>query len=162
MKPKVVIVDEDEHFAGRLCRLLLRRGYDAAHERKCEAVMASIFETGTVDVVLLGRPYSSRGQWFFLDALAGCEDPPAVIVMVASGDFHHAISGMKRGAFDDLIMPFELSELEAKIQRALAARGKRRRPDGRRGSIRKRLEEVFMEAALAEANLDGFRRRGGK
>jgi DNA-binding NtrC family response regulator len=56
---------------------------------------------------------------------------------------------MKRGAFADLLIPFDLEDLLAKVREAGAK--KKSKKGKKKKSIRKRLEDLMVSATLAES-----------
>ena len=52
-------------------------------------------------------------------------DGPLVIIMTAQNTFENAIEAMKRGAFDYLTKPFDLTQVEALVEKARRVRGLR-------------------------------------
>ena len=51
-----------------------------------------------------------------------CTRPTSVILMTAFGSVHTAVEAMKNGAFDYVQKPFEIEEMEVKIEKALELR----------------------------------------
>ncbi len=52
-------------------------------------------------------------------------DGPLVVIMTAQNTFENAIEAMKRGAFDYLTKPFDLTQVEALVEKARRVRGLR-------------------------------------
>jgi two-component system, NtrC family, nitrogen regulation response regulator GlnG len=64
---------------------------------------------------------------------------PLVVIMTAENTFDHAIEAMKRGAFDYLTKPFDLSQVQALVEKALRLQELRHEVAG----LRRRMGDVF-------------------
>ncbi len=79
--------------------------------------------------------------------LKNMNSPIEVITLNIPSALRYSIESMKLGAFDDVIMPFDLDELARKISKALKkARSRKGGP-----SLRRRLEDLAASVAFAEA-----------
>lgn len=143
-------MDGDEEFRDRLAELLRRRGYVVFTAGSPEDV--SPFGPVEVDVVLAGQSVLEGHDKIF-DALSYLKPPPEVILMLTFGSIQSAIAGMKKGVFDDIYVPFEISELEDKIVKAYNARREKARRLKRK-SLKQKLEDIFVRATFAEANVE--------
>lgn len=152
MQPRVLIVDEDEEFRERVVGLLQKRGYWILGVSNINEAIGTLTRDLDIDVILVGRQHSHGVNESLFDVLIRMDAPPEVILILTSREIHYAISAMKKGAFDDIYMPFEMSELEEKIQKARKTRQKKIRARKRK-SLRKRIEDIFVAATLAEANV---------
>ncbi|SFM63511.1 response regulator [Thermodesulforhabdus norvegica] len=151
MNPRVLIVDGDEDFRDRLAELLERRGYRVSTAGSVDEFLQDAGKE--IDVIVAGQYVLNGHESNLFNALDHIEPPPEVILMLRSGSIRSAIAGMKKGVFDDIYVPFEISELEEKIRRAFNSRQKKAlRFRGR--SLKKRLENIFVAATFAEANVD--------
>ncbi len=69
-----------------------------------------------------------------------------VITLNGSGNMALSIDGMKRGAFDDLLIPIDINSLIQRIKTAYA----RKKENEKRGPL-KGFQKVMMAATFAEA-----------
>ncbi|MBC7360043.1 MAG: response regulator [Desulfacinum sp.] len=153
MAVRLLVVEEDERFRGSLCAWLRRRGYGVL-EADGQQEALGLLEAEPVDVVLLGCREDSGQGWVLLDQTRAMDVP--VILLVPKGRVQLSMEGMRRGAFDDLFVPFDWQALEDRIRAAGAARREPRRP---RKSLKQRWEDLMVAAAFAEAGAPDVARR---
>lgn len=149
MTISLLVVEEDDQFRSSLSAWLRRRGY-AVLEADGQEQALGILDGEAVDVLLLGCHTGEGQEWILLDQTKQMPVPPPVILLVPTGLVHLSIEGMKRGAFDDLFVPFDGKTLEERIQEAFKAKEALRK---RRRSLRQRWEHSMIAATFAEAGL---------
>lgn len=117
MSTKVLIVDTDEAFAGELARTLTDRGFTVASIPHANAAVAFLREHD-VDVVLLEVSSRDEGTLQTVRA-AKLLSPLAQVITLARADLLDvAISAMKLGAYDCIVKPGTIEEIEKKIANA--------------------------------------------
>jgi len=120
---RILIVDDEEDFAGTLAERLELRGYatQVAHSAE-DGVAASQAETPP-HVVILDLKMPGMDGIEALLHIKRASPETEVIMLTGHGSTAAGIEGMKRGLFDYLMKPVEIGELLAVIERALAQRG---------------------------------------
>ncbi len=119
LKPKILIVDDDEIVRESLAGWLEKDGYKIGTAAGGAAAIARLdAEPWTVLLVDLKMPGIDGLQ--VLDHVRGLPAPPTVVIMTAYATVDTAVSAMKRGALDYLVKPFDPEELSAMIQRIVA------------------------------------------
>ncbi len=100
------------------------------------------------DVVVVNfRDLLDKGV-LFLRGLKKCRPQTEVITLSVPEDVRLSIEGMKHGAFADLLMPFDVEELAAKVAEA---RKKKARAVRGLAALKRKLENLAASAAFAEA-----------
>ncbi|MCE9607009.1 MAG: sigma-54 dependent transcriptional regulator [Planctomycetia bacterium] len=117
----LLIVDDDDEYRSTVVRRLGRRGYriqEASNgEAALEAVQRREFDVALLDMVMPGM--SGVDLTEKLKAIqADCE----VVLLTGQGTVETAVRSMKLGAFDYLMKPCPLADLEVVIERAVARR----------------------------------------
>ena len=122
--PTLLIVDDEAVLARNLVKLFTRLGFEAHHAAaigEAERIVAST----PVDVVLLDLRLPDGSGLDLLGALLTADADLPVIMMTAYGSVTDAVHAMQRGARDYVQKPFELDEIQLKVEHAL--RGTRQR-----------------------------------
>src|SRR3989304_3769537 len=118
MRNKVLIADDDESILWVLKQMLGDKKIEIAEARDGKSALEMLkgedFSLAVMDI----RMPEKDG----LDVLkevkeAGSQTP--VIIMTAQGTMNNAIEAMKLGAFDYITKPFDISEMEIIVDRAL-------------------------------------------
>src|SRR3989344_3922835 len=118
MKNRVLIADDDESILWVLKQMLGDKKIEIAEARDGKSALEMLkgedFSLAVMDI----RMPEKDG----LDVLkevkeAGSQTP--VIIMTAQGTMNNAIEAMKLGAFDYITKPFDISEMEIIVDRAL-------------------------------------------
>ncbi|MBW2601694.1 MAG: response regulator, partial [Deltaproteobacteria bacterium] len=117
MKPKLLLVDDEEMYLEYLSKRLINRGYKVTKclsgEQALEKIEESDFDVVVLDVLLPG-----------IDGIETLREinkmAPLVEVIMLTGhaSLESGIEGMKLGAFDYLRKPCETQELVSKINQA--------------------------------------------
>lgn len=146
---QVYVVDDDPSMREALLRALQREGYAVRTYATPMELLAEIDLTQPGVIVLdvempamsgldLQQEFASRGVTMPIIFISGQSQPKQII------------QGMKKGALDFLLKPFELGDLIRSIEEALAkmqlitkASDERRSLDERFASLTKREREVF-------------------
>jgi len=115
--PRILIIDDDQHIRGLLLNVLSDK-YDCSEAESAEQALMALTES-QFDLVI------SDIQ---MGGMSGLELVPRVhsiapdcVVMMVSGEssIETAIAAMHAGAFDYIMKPFNMSHLEAAVERAL-------------------------------------------
>jgi DNA-binding NtrC family response regulator len=102
-----------------------------------------------IDVVVINVNDLGASGIRILDSIKQTKTLAEFITLTSPSSIHWSIEGMKRGAFADLLIPFDLEDLLAKLREAGAKKKSKR--GKRKKSIRKRLEDLMVSATLAES-----------
>jgi two-component system response regulator AtoC len=122
--PTLLIVDDEAVLARNLVKLFTRLGFEAHHAAAISEAERIIAST-PVDVVLLDLRLPDGSGLDLLGALLAADADLPVIMMTAYGSVAAAVHAMQRGARDYVQKPFELDEIQLKVEHAL--RGARQR-----------------------------------
>ena len=115
---KILVIDDEPTLRDSLQFALSASGYDVRTARSGEEGW-DFFQKEGADLVLLDHwlPGINGDQVLALMKEASPEVP--VIIMTAQGSVELAVQAMKMGAFDFLVKPFELDQVEALVQKGL-------------------------------------------
>jgi DNA-binding response OmpR family regulator len=124
--PKILVIETDEafrrHISERL-RLERYRVYEACQETEAR----NVFLKRDFDVVLLGLKGNKKLSLALLKTIK--EMRPLVEVILLSSSENHSLSasieGMKLGAFDELLVPFDVETLLLRIREACRRKSQR-------------------------------------
>jgi DNA-binding NtrC family response regulator len=147
MAIRLLIVEADEYFCQNLREPLHRKGF-VVYGTNGAAEVEAILEEEDIDVVLLGlQGYGHKGV-VLLERIKEKQPQAEVILMVPTGQLALSIEGMKRGAFDDILVPVDLATLLERIEDAYRQKQKKVKP---KKSLKERLEAWMVAASFAEA-----------
>lgn len=126
MKPRILVVDDDERIAASVRRALAYEGYSVTEAHDGHAALAAVRDhvpdLVVLDVMLPG-----------IDGLEVCRrmraagDDVAVLMLTAKTTVPDRVEGLDSGADDYLVKPFAHEELLARVRSLL----RRRTPSGR-------------------------------
>ena len=120
---RILIVEDDENISKMLAATLSIGGY--TYEQCADGVEAAArIPEGAYDLVLLDVMLPGLDGFAVLDAIraAGCDTP--VILLTALGAVADKVKGLRGGAEDYIVKPFEAVELLARIEVVLRRAGK--------------------------------------
>lgn len=118
MKFKILIID-DEHILRQSLEVALKGlGYEVFGTHTGEEGL-EVFEKENPDLVLLDHWLPGINGDQVLHRIKEKSPEIPVIVMTAQGSIEIAVNSMKAGAFDFLVKPFDLSQIEGLIERGL-------------------------------------------
>ncbi|QCQ21530.1 response regulator [Desulfoglaeba alkanexedens] len=109
---KLVLYEEDGPFRMNLANYLRRNGLQVT---EADNALEALDAAGDAQVVLIGLKEDGAEGLALLERIKERRPRAAVILLVPSGQAALSIEGMKRGAFDDLMIPFDLSLLLRKV-----------------------------------------------
>ena len=120
---RILIVEDDENISKMLAATLSIGGY--TYEQCADGVEAAArIPEGAYDLVLLDVMLPGLDGFAVLDTIraAGCDTP--VICLTALGAVADKVKGLRGGAEDYIVKPFEAVELLARIEVVLRRAGK--------------------------------------
>lgn len=115
---RLLVVDDDPKFRGYMQRGLVDCGYEcvtAADADEAERVLVGD-EKMSFDLVLLDVMMPGRSGWELLQDLRRCGFTAPVIFLTARHAVEERVKGLRLGADDYIIKPFEFAELLARIE----------------------------------------------
>lgn len=117
MKTKVLVVDDEKDFAGILSQRLEVRNFEVASVFSGEEAVRLIQEQD-FDIILLDVLMPGQGGIATLTQIKTIKPLIHVIMLTGHASVATAIKGMELGAYDYLIKPMQIDELEDKIRLA--------------------------------------------
>lgn len=138
--PTLLVVDDEQAVASVLCRGLSRAGYDVSVACNGEEALARL-ETEPFDVLLsdIHMP-KMRGDELQRRARERAPDL-AVVLITAAYDVSVAVECLREGVFDYVTKPFDLSDVIARVNKALERRDLLRAKRGYQADLEKRVAE---------------------
>lgn len=124
MKNKILVVEDDKDISNLICMNLEAAGYEtgAAYDGNRAG---EILKTGAdYDLVILDLMLPGRDGFSLIGPFTDRRIP--VICLTAKGDVLSKVKGLKLGAEDYMVKPFEILELLVRIEKILARTGKER------------------------------------
>lgn len=127
MKPSsILLVDDDAAFRHVMTNELSRLGYEVTAAASGEEAIQRVL-TGEPEVVLLDLRLPGMGGLEVLKAINAHAPATEVIMLTGHGSIDTAIESIRTGAFDYVVKPCPLDELDIRIQRALERQALRQR-----------------------------------
>jgi DNA-binding response OmpR family regulator len=117
MKPKVLIVDDDADLQRLVEVALSRRGYHMLSAADGLQGLRLLYEQRP-DLVVLDVMMANMDGWQALQRIREVSNVP-VIMLTALGETADLVRGLKQGADDYLVKPFQMEELAARIEALL-------------------------------------------
>jgi len=118
MRFKILVVDDEPILRDSLEVALKTSGYEVLTARTGEEGL-ELFKKENPDIVLLDHWLPGINGDEVLRRIKEEEPEIPIIVMTAQGSIEMAVSLMKMGAFDFLVKPFELDQMEDLIKKGL-------------------------------------------
>ncbi len=147
MPDRLLVVDIENSFRLSLERRLKSEGFEI-HVATEASEVKKIVRKKKIEVVLLNLVALKEKGLTILSLLKDFRPSLEVILLNSSDAMALSIKGMKLGAFDDFMLPFDFSELLSCIHDALKryrAAKKKKKP------LLKRYEEMMIAITMAEA-----------
>jgi len=118
MRFKILVIDDEPILRDSLRVALETSGYDVLTARTGEEGL-DLSQRENPDLVLLDHWLPGMNGDEVLRRIKEMNPDIPVIVMTAQGSIELAVNAMKMGAFDFLIKPFELDQIEALVKKGL-------------------------------------------
>jgi Nif-specific regulatory protein len=125
---RILIADDHDALRRGLARALTEAGHEVDEAPNGNAAIERLHES-QFDVVLSDLKMGGSDGLDVLRTAKSLHPGAAVILMTAFGSVHTAVEAMKIGAFDYVQKPFEIEEMEVKIEKALEMRRMRNELD---------------------------------
>lgn len=146
MKGCVLVVASEEGFRMGITARLRQDGYRVVGAAD-QAEAMGLLDSQPVDVVVWHCVAKDGWGWILLDHTRSLSQPPPVILLVPKGQVQHGIEAMRRGAFDDLLIPFAWENLEEKVAAGVRAA---RTAAKKKKACRRRWAEDEATGSVAE------------
>jgi DNA-binding NtrC family response regulator len=118
MRPRILIVEDEERMAAVVAAALARAGYECEACASGPAALGALEARGADAVVTDWKMPGMDGFSLLRELRARRADLP-VILLTAYGSVPSAVAAMREGAFDYVTKPFDNDELRAVVARAL-------------------------------------------
>jgi DNA-binding NtrC family response regulator len=117
LKPKVLVIDDEEDFLETIVKRLLLRGIDATGVDSGKEALR-VLQEQSFDVVILDVRMPGMDGIETLRELKKRTPLTEVIMLTGHGSVESGIQGMQLGAFDYVIKPADFEELVQKVSQA--------------------------------------------
>jgi Nif-specific regulatory protein len=118
---RILIADDHESLRRGLAQALAEAGHEIEEAPNGNAAIERLHE-GYFDVVISDLKMGGSTGLDVLKTAKTLHPTSAVILMTAFGSVSTAVEAMKNGAFDYVQKPFEIEEMEIKVEKALDVR----------------------------------------
>src|SRR6267143_2599403 len=118
---RILVADDHDALRRGLLRGLTGAGHEVEEASNGNAAIERLTDS-YFDVVLSDLKMGGSDGLDVLRTTKTLHPSTAVILMTAFGSVHTAVEEMKSGAFDYVQKPFEIEEMEVKIEKALEMR----------------------------------------
>ena len=120
-KGRILVADDHDSLRRGMVRGLTDVGHELEEAANGNAAIERLHQ-GQFDVVLCDLKMGGSDGLDVLRTSRALHPTTAVILMTAFGSVHTAVEAMKIGAFEYVQKPFEIEEMEVKIEKALEHR----------------------------------------
>lgn len=124
MKNKILVIEDDTAISDLICMNLTVAGYEVLPVFDGDKVEEAICGTGPFDLALLDIMLPGRDGFELMDLMKANGIP--VIYLTAKADVGSKIRGLRAGAEDYIVKPFEILELLVRVEKVLERTGKQR------------------------------------
>src|SRR5947199_2795480 len=118
---RILVADDHDSLRRGIVRALSEAHHDVDEAPNGNVAIEKLHE-GQYDVVLSDLKMGGSDGLDVLRTAKSLHPTTAVILMTAFGSIHTAVEAMKIGAFDFVQKPFEIEEMELKIEKAIELR----------------------------------------
>jgi Nif-specific regulatory protein len=115
---RILVADDHDSLRRGIARALTEAGHEVEEAPNGTAALERLHE-GAFDVVLSDLKMGGADGLDVLRTAKSLQPTTSVILMTAFGSVHTAVEAMKIGAFDYVLKPFEIEEMEVKIEKAV-------------------------------------------
>ncbi len=122
---RILLVDDDAELRNDLAIALELHGHTVVPAGSTEEARTQLAEKGPFALILLDITMPDEDGWVLLEEIRGGGNTVPVIFLTARGVLEDRVRGLRLGADDYVVKPFELDELLARIE----ANVRRHRPD---------------------------------
>ncbi len=116
-RPIILLVDDEVAFANNLLKLLSKRGYDVVVEYNGADAVKRVGEK-EFDVIILDMKMPGMDGIATLKEIKKKAPLVEVVILTGHGSIESGIEGMQLGAFDFLMKPVRIDDLQEKVSEA--------------------------------------------
>jgi len=116
-RPIILLVDDEVAFANNLLKLLSKRGYDVVVEYNGADAVKRVGEK-EFDVIILDMKMPGMDGIATLKEIKKKAPFVEVVILTGHGSIESGIEGMQLGAFDFLMKPVRIDDLQEKVSEA--------------------------------------------
>jgi len=159
MKPRIIVLDDEQRMVDILAMVLRRDGYEVSAFVQPQAALAAL-RTELCDLLLTDLKMPGADGLTVLQQAKAIDPELPVILITAHATVATAIAAMREGAFDYVEKPFDNDELKTLVRRALEVTRLARDNRYLRAELRSRYEfaSLVAESASMREALDLVRR----
>jgi signal transduction histidine kinase len=147
----MLIVDDEATQMKALCHLLRDQGYETVGSNSGPTALAAL-RTSKFDLLLTDFNMPGMDGIALLQAAREADPDLVCVLMSGAGTIASAVEAMKKGAFDYILKPFELSALLPVLSRALAM-GRLRQENM---ALERRVREQVIQLEATNRELEAF------
>jgi len=116
-RPRILLVDDEVAFANNLLKLLSKRGYDVVVVYNGADAVNMVGEK-EFDVIILDMKMPGMDGIATLKEIKKKAPLVEVVILTGHGSVESGIEGMQLGAFDFLMKPVSIDDLQEKVSEA--------------------------------------------
>ena len=116
-RPSILLVDDEVAFANNLLKLLSKRGYDVVVVYNGADAVNMVGEK-EFDVIILDMKMPGMDGIATLKEIKKKAPNVEVVILTGHGSIESGIEGMQLGAFDFLMKPVRIDDLQEKVSEA--------------------------------------------
>ena len=116
-RPRILLVDDEVAFANNLLKLLSKRGYDVVVVYNGADAVNMVGEK-EFDVIILDMKMPGMDGIATLKEIKKKVPLVEVVILTGHGSVESGIEGMQLGAFDFLMKPVSIDDLQEKVSEA--------------------------------------------
>src|SRR5438552_1067041 len=118
---KILLIEDDPGIVMTLRRVLKEEGHEVLVEKRGDSGLAAARED-SFDIVITDMKLPGLNGLDLVRELHAAKPRLPIILMTAHGTTETAIQATQSGAYDYLLKPFEVPELIALVEKAVASR----------------------------------------
>jgi len=155
--PKLLVVDDEQSICWGLTRLGEGMGHEVVAASSAEQAL-EIVEDFKPNAIILDVRLPGMDGLTAIEHLRERVGHVPIIVITAYGDLETAVEAVRNGAFEYIIKPFDLDQMQRALERALESKRPADDESLRRGYVEgmvgrtPEMQEVFKRIALAAAS----------
>lgn len=119
---KILLVDDETPFVETMTKRLNKRGFDVLSAHTGQEALDSLSAHRGIEVVILDVKMPGMDGIQALEAIKRRFPITEVIMLTGHATVESAIEGMKLGAFDYLMKPCDMEQLDSKVRAAAQRR----------------------------------------
>lgn len=113
---KILVVDDDDLSRGYLSEALQRNGYSVDNASDGQEAV-SLTDKQSYDMIFLDMRMPRMGGMKVLERVKKTSKETTVVIMTAYGSIESAVEAMQKGAYDYIIKPFSVDNIELLLKR---------------------------------------------